>query len=150
MLPNAFNKLGLAVSTFAIWALAAGSAAYWGLKITSNQQLPSAVPVGQDVLGAVDSAAVARMLGAVKLENAAAVVVPVASRYALAGVAAVSASGQRGVALIAIDGKPARPFRVGAILEDGVVLQSVEARRATLSSSLDGPILATLELPPKK
>ena len=90
------------------------------------------------------------MLGAVKVESAVAVVAPVASRYALTGVAAASATGQRGVALIAMDGKPARPYRVGAILEDGVLLQSVEARRATLSATLEGPALAVLDLPVKK
>ena len=150
MLPNALNKLGLAMSTFAIWALAAGSATYWGLKISAHNQSASAVPVGQDGFGAIDSAAVGRMLGAVKVESAAEVVAPVASRYALTGVAAVSASGQRGVALIAMDGKPARPYRVGANLEEGVLLQSVEARRATLGAALDGPALAVLDLPAKK
>ena len=150
MLPNALNKLGLAVSTFAIWALVAGSAAYWGLKISAQSQSASAIPVGHDSFGAVDSDAVGRMLGAVKVESVGTVVAPVASRYALTGVAAASATGQRGVALIAMDGKPARPYRVGAILEDGVLLQSVEARRATLSATLEGPALAVLDLPVKK
>jgi len=151
MLPNALNKLGLAACTFAIWALAAGSAAYWGLKISARNQSASAVPVGQDSFGAIDSAAVGRMLGAIKLDSTAAVVVPVASRFVLTGVvAASSATGQRGVALIAIDGKPPRPYRVGSSLEDGVLLQSVEARRATLGAVLGGPAVAVLELPAKK
>lgn len=150
MLPNALNKLGLAATTFAIWALAAGSAAYWGLKISAQRQTASAIPVGQDGFGTVDAAAVGRMLGAVKAEAVAATVAPVASRYVLAGVAAASATGERGVALIALDGKPARPYRVGASLEDGVLLQSVEARRATLSATMQGPVIAVLELPAKK
>ena len=150
MLPTAFHKLGLAAMTFAIWALGAGSAAYWGLKISAHNQSASAVPVGQDAVGSVDSSAVSRALGAVRVENASAVLAPVVGRYSLTGVAAVSASGQRGVALIAIDGKPARPYRVGAVLEDGVLLQSVEARRATLGATTNGAVLAVLELPAKK
>jgi hypothetical protein len=35
-------------------------------------------------------------------------------------------------------------------LEDGVLLQSVEARRATLGAVLGGPAVAVLELPAKK
>jgi general secretion pathway protein C len=71
---------------------------------------------------------------------------PAASRYALVGVAARGSEG--GAALISIDGQEARPFRVGAQLEGGMVLQSVTGRRAVLSSGVAGAATVTLELPP--
>ena len=53
----------------------------------------------------------------------------------------------RGAALIAIDGKPARPYRAGASLGDGHVLQAVEGRSARIvaDSAPTAPIV--LELP---
>ena len=59
----------------------------------------------------------------------------------------VAGNSRRGAALIAIDGKPARPYRVGGVLEEGLVLQAVEGRRAVLAASAEGPALLTLELP---
>lgn len=70
----------------------------------------------------------------------------VAGRLALVGVVANRNRG--GAALISIDGKPARPYRVGARVDDALVLQSVAPRRAVLADSLQGPASLTLELPP--
>ena len=50
-------------------------------------------------------------------------------------------------ALIAIDNKPALTFKVGSVVEEGLILQSATARRITLSSSRDGPAVMTLEMP---
>jgi general secretion pathway protein C len=52
--------------------------------------------------------------------------------------------------LIAVDGKPAKPVRVGAVVAEGLVLQSTQERRANLGASLQGPAALTLELPAKK
>jgi general secretion pathway protein C len=50
--------------------------------------------------------------------------------------------------VISVDGKPARPYRVGSFVDDGLVLQSVHGRQAVIASALgDGPAV-TLELPP--
>ena len=68
------------------------------------------------------------------------------SRYALVGVVAARAHG--GAALISIDGQEAKPVRVGAALEGGLVLESVTGRRAVLSSGGSGADKVTLELPP--
>ena len=68
----------------------------------------------------------------------------------LVGVAAGARSGG-GAALIAIDGKPAKPYRVGSAVDEGLVLQSVQARRAVLAATPEGPQVLALELPlPKK
>jgi general secretion pathway protein C len=52
--------------------------------------------------------------------------------------------------LIVVDGKPAKPFRVGAVVADGLVLQSAEGRRISLGASMDGAQTLLLELPAKK
>jgi general secretion pathway protein C len=62
-------------------------------------------------------------------------------------VGVVSDRSQQGAALIVVDGKPARPYRVGSQVDEGLVLQSVQARRAVLASSANGPAVLTLELP---
>jgi general secretion pathway protein C len=54
---------------------------------------------------------------------------------------------QKGAALIAVDGKPPKPYRVGAPVDEGIVLQSVESRRAVLAGPDGAPVL-TLDLPP--
>jgi general secretion pathway protein C len=47
-----------------------------------------------------------------------------------------------------VDGKPARPYRVGSVVEEGLVLQSVHARQAVLGAPGNAQPLLTLELPP--
>ncbi|HET8744781.1 MAG TPA: type II secretion system protein N [Ramlibacter sp.] len=135
-------------ATFALWALAAGSAAYWGLKLSSTTA-PVAAPVAAPrQVGPVDPVALARMLGS---SPAAAVITPaapqvaLASRFQLLGVAAGERSGG-GAAVIAVDGKPARSYRVGSPIDEGLVLQSVHGRQAVIASREGQPLL-TLELP---
>ncbi|HZY15973.1 MAG TPA: type II secretion system protein N, partial [Ramlibacter sp.] len=52
-----------------------------------------------------------------------------------------------GAAILSVDGKPARPYRVGSLVEEGLVLQSVQPRSATLAAEVRGPALVVLELP---
>ncbi len=66
---------------------------------------------------APDAQALARLLGAGPVAPAAAPAA--ASRFALEGVLAGTASGH-GAALIAVDGKPPKPYRVGAEVEPGL------------------------------
>jgi len=136
----------VAGATFALWALVAGSAVYWGLKLTARPGGPVAAPLAVRTPAAADPAAVAQLLGA---SPAAAAPSPsLASRFALVGV--VANRSHSGAALIAVDGKPAKPFRVGASVDENLVLQSVEGRRATLAASADGPPMLTLDLPARK
>ena len=86
----------------------------------------------------------ARLLGASSGPLAAVPVAAVASRFTLLGVLAGRDSG--GAALIAVDGKPARPVRVGGTLEEGLVLQSLSGRTAVLGADRDGPGTVTLEI----
>jgi general secretion pathway protein C len=137
-------------ATFALWALAAGSAVFWALKLGGpGKQVQAPLPPARSV-AAADPAAIARLLGSTP---AAAVATPLAaapslaSRFKLLGVAARAYSGA-GAAVISVDGKPARPFRVGSPVDEGIVLQSVHGRTATLGADRQGPPLLTLELPP--
>ena len=52
-----------------------------------------------------------------------------------------------GVALIAVDGKPAKAYPVGARLDGELVLQAVSLRTASIGPAQGSPAL-TLELPP--
>ena len=99
---------------------------------------------------APDAQAMARLLG-VPAAGAAAARAPAASltsRFALIGVLAGRSSGG-GAALIAVDGQPAKPFRVGAVVDEGLVLQSLHPRQARLGASVDGPATLTLDMPAK-
>jgi general secretion pathway protein C len=145
MVSNLHSRWAVAGATFALWALVAASAVYWGLKLTSR---PGAAPAAAPVIRmppAADPVAVARLLGAAPAVASAAP--SLASRFTLIGV--VASRSQKGAALIAVDGKPAKPFRVGAAIDEGIVLKSVEARRAVLAGA-DGSPALTLELPPLK
>ena len=143
--PASWNVRG---ATFALWLLAAASAAYWALKLGSAPH--RSVPVAQSARGpaAVDPMAVSRLLGGgTPAPGMAAAPQPtLASRFILVGVAADASSGN-GAAVISVDGKPARPYRVGSYLDQGVLLQSVQGRRAVLAALPGGPPLVVLELP---
>ena len=123
------------------------SAVYWGLKLWGNGPVTLVDGLPGSAPGA-DTAAVAQALGAVPVAAGPTEPppVPAAARYRLMGV--VAHRDQWGAALIAIDGQAPRPFQVGAELEPGWVLQSVERRAARLGAARTGPTLLVLELPP--
>jgi general secretion pathway protein C len=149
MVTNLQSRWAVAGSTFVLWALVAASAVFWGLKMSARSSVIPPAAVAARAPAPADPAAVARLLGATPETATAAPAAPsLASRLALTGV--VASRSQHGAALISVDGKPAKPFRVGAMVEEGVVLQSVADRRAVLAASATGPALVTLELPPRK
>ncbi len=69
------------------------------------------------------------------------------SRFRLIGLAAPRSAGGPGVAVIAIDGKPARAYRLGAAVEGDLVLQAIERRSVALGPR-GAPATVRLELPP--
>jgi len=146
MVSNWGNRWAVAGCTFVLWGLVAASAVYWAMKfINRGPIIPAAAAARTSI--PQDPAAVARVLGFNPTSPAAAAAAApsLASRFSLIGI--VADRSQQGAALIAIDGKPARPYRVGAQVDEGLMLQSVVARRAALGASLDGPPTLTLELP---
>ncbi len=134
---------------FLIWAAVAASAVFWLLRLwTSSPTAPSyTVPVTAATPPRSDLTAV---LGApAAATQAAAPTEPgLASRFKLLGVAAPREGGNTmGLALIAVDGKPARGFKVGTVIDGDLVLQSVHARGAALGTQGAAPAVS-LELPP--
>ena len=131
------------LTTLLLWAAAAGVIVFWGLRFAGGSEaqmpLPPAVQPVQ-----VNAQAMAKALGAVALPAAPAAA-PVASRYALLGVLAGHDSGG-GAAVITVAGKPAKAFRVGESVEEGVILQSLAAREARLGPA-GGPAAMVLQLP---
>ena len=138
------------IAAFLLAGLAGASAVYWGLKWPGASAPSAASSMAVADAAPTNPQALARALGggnAVAAPQAAVVAAAsVAGRLSLVGVVANRSRG--GAALISIDGKPARPYRVGARVDDALVLQSVAPRRAVLADSLQGPASLTLELPP--
>ncbi len=148
MMTNTSGRWGPRITTLLVWALVAGSLTLWWLRLAV--QAPPAPPVAAaaPVAPPSDPAALARALGVLEQVAEAPAPAPAeASRFALLGVVMRR---HNGAALIAIDGKPAKPFRVGAKVDEGLVLQSVSSRSAVLAAAPDGPPRMTLELPPRR
>jgi general secretion pathway protein C len=134
-----------ATATTVLWALAAASVVFWGLRLMSPSDAVAPPALSSSAAVAVDPAAVAQMLGVVPSQANVVATPDAASRFQLLGV--VADADQQGAALIAVDGKPPRPFRVGATVADGYVLHSVSARAASLGASVDAAPAFTLQLP---
>ena len=146
MQTNALQVWGVRLATLVLAALAALSGTYWALKSTHANSVSTAAPAGAG-FATLDPQALARALGGGgAVAPAGGLPVAVATAYVLVGVLADSQHG--GAALIAVDGKAAKPYRVGAAVDTNLVLQSVVGRRAVLAAGMDGPGQVTLELPP--
>jgi general secretion pathway protein C len=137
------------IAAFAVGLMLAASVVFWVLRWPLRETgaaLP--VPAASDDLPAASASAITRLLGAPASPVEAAAAPDASSRFLLTGVVALGAG--RGVALVSIDGKPAKPFRIGSQLEDGWVLQSVAARSIALGADATGPVRLKLELPPRQ
>jgi len=135
------------LSAFVIWALVAASAAFWGLRLAVHAAPPPPhVVATADVL--VAKGDLTRLLGARPVAAPATVAAPeTSSRFRLLGIVAARApASHEGVALIAIDGKPARAFPVGATVDGDLVLQSVSLRTAAIGPA-QGRQTLVLEVP---
>ena len=142
------SKWILRLVTALLWALAAGSAVVWGLRMGGQGFVPDGPP-DRSAMASGEAGArpesLARLLGAINSVATPQALVPTISRFSLAGVVA---QGRGGAALIVVDGKPPKPYAVGSRLDEGTVLQSVGPRYAVLAASMDGPPGQRLDLPP--
>ena len=138
---------------FGVWAAVAAVALYWGLKLfVTSPPAPAHTTLAMATPAA--GADLSRLLGVDAppvVEAAPALVVD--ARFQLLGVVAPravngsTAPSREGVALIAVDGKPAKAYRVGAVVEGDNILQSVQSRGAQLGLR-GGPVGVALQLPP--
>lgn len=133
-----------------VWAVVAASALFWGLKLmVKAPPAPAQVQVadGSDAL----RGDLTRLLGTdAPAPLAAGEPAPAAdARFNLLGVVSPRSpqAAREGVALIAVDGKPAKAFRIGGVVDGQTVLQSVEPRGATLGPR-DGPSQIALRIAP--
>ena len=146
MQTDAYRLWSTRIVTFALSALAAASAGYWGLKGwgPSTPSAPSTVLAEQ--APPLDAQAIVRALGGGQaLAAIASSPIPVTSRYDLVGV--VAGRLRAGAALIAVDGQEAKPVRVGTLVDNDMVLESVNGRQAVLSSSTEKTKKIVLEMP---
>ncbi|MBX3603943.1 MAG: hypothetical protein KF788_01660 [Piscinibacter sp.] len=137
------------LTAFAVWALVAGTAVFWGLRLFVRAQPAPvyAVAVGDSTAQRGD---LGRLLGVTPRDTAGAPVAAapeLASRFKLLGVMAAKAPSTAGFATIAVDSKPARTYAVGSALDGDLVLQSVSLRSAAIGPAEGSPAL-TLEVPP--
>jgi len=138
------------LSAFVIWAAVAASAMFWILRLgASSPAAPShTVAVSAATAPRGD---LTRVFGAAPVRvptgPEGVLQTPLSSRFKLLGVAAPRQGGDRaGLALIAVDGKPARSYAVGTTVDGDLLLQSVHPRGAKLGARGAAP-LVTLDLP---
>lgn len=144
------DKYVLRIVTLVLAALVALSVSFWVLKIM--QGIPSNALQGTVVTpttaAATDPKALARALGGGISPTTQAAPALSASNLILQGV--IAHGTQHGAALIAVNGKPAKPFVVGAAVDADWVLQSLSTRSATLKNAAGTAGERVLELPPLK
>jgi general secretion pathway protein C len=150
-------------AAFVVWALAAATAVFWGLRLFASAP---AGPAHADVVAAATplQGDLTRLLGAdpppppsapadeapppeVQMQLLGVVSPRAAGARPTAEGAPPASSSREGVALIAVDGAPARAYRVGNEVHSGTVLQSVAHNRALLGPR-GGAASIVLELSP--
>ena len=147
MLAPTRDRLVLHTATLFVWVLAASCVGYWALQLVSSPKsgdLALPVTASEPRSNTTDATSLARLMGATAPQAAA----PISNsnRFSLKGV--VSGALGKEAALIVIDDKPAKAFRVGSVIEEGLILQSASARKVTLAATQGGPAVMTLEMPP--
>jgi general secretion pathway protein C len=143
---SASSSMVLPAASLLVWGAVAFSAVTWGLRWSASGAAPSNATAAAQALPEVDVSAAARSLGAAPVQAAAAPTL--ASRFQLQGV--MAGGPDAGAALISVDGKPAKPYRVGTWVAEGLMLQSAQGRRISLGAAIDGPQALVLELPAKR
>lgn len=133
-----------------VWAAVAASLAFWGLRWMAR---PAAVPPGTSSValsGAVPRADVTRLLSppatAADEPSAPSQQAMLASRLQLVGVVAPRRQGDGGIALLVVDGKPARAYRTGHAIDGELVLQSVTQQGVQIGPA-GGAAAVNLNLP---
>ena len=126
--------------TFFVWAAAAASAMFWGLKVLVKP--PPGPPLVQVATGqGAPRGDLTRLLGvdAAPAGPGGSQEPPPDGRFSLIGVVSPRATqaAVEGVALISVDGKPAKAFRIGAVV-DGEPLVALVAREQEAVGGLGG------------
>ena len=139
----AFSRL----TSLLVWAVVAYSAVVFALQCGGGVPVDAVVAGSEQkqVLPEVDALAVSKALGVAPVQSASA---SLASRFVLVGV--MDGGPTQGVALISVDGKPAKPYRLGQTVTDGFVVLATGPKKAELGPQLGAASSLVLELPMKK
>ena len=139
----------LHLATLLVWALVAYSAVVFVLRWDVDEDVINASSVvgqGQSQgLPDVDALAVTKALGAAPAQSASA---SAASRFVLVGV--MDGGPAQGVALISVDGKPAKPYRVGQSVSEKLIVVATGPKKAELGPQAGASSTLVLDLPAKK
>ena len=134
------------LSSLGVFAVLGATLVFWSLRWPAPHGQATAPEAQINASSPLDATALARALGA----RSSAPNTPTAeapARYQLIGV--VTNSGGAGAALIAVNGQPPKSFRVGTLVDGGLVLQSVAPRHAVLAptDTRAGAAVLTLDMP---
>lgn len=136
-----------------VWALVSGSVVFWGLRLLTRTDATAVRTVAASDLTTAQ-ADLSRLFGAAPVaaavETIDAPAPDVSARFRLTGVVAPKHPSEQGLAVISVDGNPAKVYRVGAVIDGDLMLREVSLRTATLAATASGGDAATafvLELP---
>jgi general secretion pathway protein C len=142
------NSWTLRLFTLLVWLLVGLCTAYWAFKFVTTTPVEATAALATPTV-VVDSKAIAKLLGATdNVAKQPATIAAASTKFVLFGLAATA--GGKGYALIALDGKPARPYRVGSLVADDLVLKSISKTGVVLAASLTADDGVSLELPERK
>lgn len=145
-------------AALALWMLAAGSALFWAQKILHATPSPSPAPAqprsatSAREMATANTAALTQLLGG----TGPAQIEHTTTRFTLTGTVVGystltagrhGADGADGLALIAVDARQARHYRVGQPVDELYMLQSVDAGSATLAPRNGTQAPLTIALP---
>ena len=142
-----FAPTFLRLTSLLVWAVVAYSAVVFGLQWGAGAPVDAVVAGSEQkqVSPDVDSLSVSKALGVAPVQSASA---SLAIRFVLVGV--MDGGPSQGVALISVDGKPAKPYRIGQTVSDGLVVVGTGPKKAELGPQLGVASSLVLELPLKK
>ena len=144
MQTSLFQTWWTRVATFGVAAMASGSVAWWAMTLSNSAPWQASVSTTPTPL--LDGAVLARAFGA----GAAPAVntAPVPPQLAMQLLGVVAGAGGKGHALLIVGDAPAKTYKVGSNLGEGLLLQSVGLRSAQVGPNMKGPASQILELPP--
>jgi len=143
-------RLVASLAALVMWALVAGSVLYWVWRVYTPPMVNAPVAgLTSDAEQAINAQAVARALGAAGT-HVATDAGDATGRFTLRGV--ITHGPDSGAALIAVDGKPPKPVRVGApvVDVDGWTLRTVTPNGAVLASGVHEVTLAVPQPDPQR
>jgi general secretion pathway protein C len=142
-----FASTFMRLTNLLVWAVVAYSAVVFGLQWGAGAPVDAVVAGSEQkqVSPDVDSLSVSKALGVAPVQSASA---SLAIRFVLVGV--MDGGPSQGVALISVDGKPAKPYRIGQTVSDGLVVVGTGPKKAELGPQLGVASSLVLELPLKK